>query len=84
MSGKFINITDEMKQDYLDKNYPFAEQPDLNDIVVCLHCFEKIRVQDFKIYRNNDGDEFISCPNAPKCDGSVIDWMDLKEFEAQS
>ena len=30
-----------------------------------------------EVFKDEDGDEFICCPNAPMCNGSVIDWVDL-------
>jgi len=34
-------------------------------------------VGDFKVFLE-DGEEFIYCPNAPECDGTIIDWMDIE------
>jgi len=35
------------------------------------------KVGDFKVFRDKRGDEFICCPNAPECNGTVIDWLSL-------
>ena len=64
------------KQAYLKENYPFAEPIELTDIKVCIHCGQNIKVGDYKVYKDDTGFEFICCPNAPKCNGTLIDWMD--------
>ncbi|MFT3704621.1 MAG: hypothetical protein QM802_19810 [Agriterribacter sp.] len=64
----------EDKQSYLDANYPFEDVPQLTDKKHCIHCDKDITVGDYKVFIDEDGDEFISCPNAPECDGTVIDW----------
>jgi hypothetical protein len=33
-------------------------------------------VGDFKVFADEEEFEYICCPNAPDCDGTVIDWMD--------
>jgi hypothetical protein len=65
------------KQKYLDENYPFEGIPSLNDKKRCIHCDQIITVGNYKVFKNYEGDEFICCPNAPDCDGTVIDWIDL-------
>ncbi len=77
---QFVEINIENKEQYLKDNYPFSETPDLNDRFECLHCGETFTVKDYKVFRDRAGDEFICCPNAPECDGSVIDWIEPKEF----
>jgi len=72
---KEIEIKD--KEKYLEDNYPFEGIPHLTDKKRCIHCNEIITVGDFKVYKDNSGFEFICCPHAPECDGSVIDWIDL-------
>lgn len=72
---KFKEIID--KKGYLKKNYPFNKTPKLTDKKYCIHCQEDIIVGDYKV-EIVDGSEFIVCPNAPKCDGTVIDWFDSK------
>lgn len=64
------------KQKYLQENYPFKEIPELADRKHCLHCDRDIIVGNYKVYSEN-GTELIYCPNAPDCDGTVIDWMDI-------
>ncbi len=66
------------KQKFLNENYPFGGPPELTDKFRCLHCGEVITVGDYKVYKEQ-GDNFfyICCPNAPKCDGTVIDWIDV-------
>ena len=63
------------KQAYIIQNYPFEEIPELTDKRECLHCGETITVGDYKVFKDGLGNELIYCPNAPKCDGTVIDWM---------
>ena len=72
---KEIKIKD--KEKYLEVNYPFDNLPQLTDKKICIHCNEIITVGNFKVYKNISGFEFICCPHAPECDGSVIDWIDL-------
>lgn len=66
------------KQEYLEDNYPFVDIPKLTDRKRCIHCDTVFVVEDFKVYKNKTGDEFICCPNAPECSGTVIDWFDLE------
>jgi hypothetical protein len=66
------------KQNYFDENYPFEYPPDLTDKKRCIHCDQIITVGNYKVFRDEDGNEFIYCPNAPDCDGTVIDWIDLE------
>ncbi len=67
----------ENKQKYLDENFPFAERPPLTEMRECLHCGNVITIGDYKVFRDDLGEEYISCPHAPECDGTVIDWMPL-------
>jgi hypothetical protein len=65
------------KQKYLNENYPFAEIPELTDSKLCIHCDKVIVIENFKVFKGEDGFEYICCPNAPSCDGTVIDWMNI-------
>jgi hypothetical protein len=65
------------KQKYLKENYPFEEIPKLTDKKHCIHCDKDIVVGDFKVFFRN-GEEFICCPNAPECNGTLIDWVDVE------
>ena len=65
------------KQNYLIKNYPFSEIPDLADRKKCIHCDSEIIVGNYKVFADDSGVEYISCPNTPKCNGTVIDWVDI-------
>jgi hypothetical protein len=65
------------KQKYLLDNYPFEGVPKLTDKKHCIHCDNDIVVGDYKVFLKG-GVEFIYCPNAPECDGTVIDWMDIE------
>lgn len=65
----------ENKEKYLTDNYPFEETPKLTDQKRCIHCDSIITVGDYKVFKDKSGFEFICCPNAPECDGTVIDWV---------
>lgn len=67
------------KQKYLNDNYPFADIPELADKKLCIHCDRVITIGDYKVFRNAEDVELIFCPNAPECNGTVIDWVDLDE-----
>ena len=70
----------ENKQKYLEEHYPFVGKIKLTDKKRCIHCDTIITVGDFKVFQvfqAKDGFEFICCPNAPDCDGTVIDWIEL-------
>ncbi len=63
------------KQKYLEEYYPFAPVPALTARRRCIHCDRTFTVGDFKVFKADDGFEYICCPNAPDCDGTVIDWF---------
>lgn len=63
------------KQKYLNDNYPFADTPKLTDKQRCIHCDTVFTVGDFKVFKDKNGAEFICCPNAPDCNGTLIDWV---------
>ncbi|MGV3686186.1 MAG: hypothetical protein ACO1NS_11205 [Daejeonella sp.] len=65
------------KQKYLQDNYPFDDVPALTDKKKCIHCGTIITVGDYKVFNDDIGQELIFCPNAPDCDGTVIDWFDV-------
>lgn len=65
------------KQKYLNEHYPFVEIPQLIDSKLCIHCDTVIVVGDFKVFEDKTGFEFICCPNAPSCDGTLIDWIEI-------
>ena len=65
----------ENKQQYLIDHYPFNDPPKLADKKLCIHCDSVFTVGDYKVFKDESGDEYICCPKAPGCDGSVIDWM---------
>jgi hypothetical protein len=70
---KELKITDKAK--YLKDNYPFENVPELTDQLECIHCNSVITVGDYKVFKAESGFEYICCPNAPECDGTVIDWI---------
>ena len=63
------------KQKDLNENYPFEGVPEVTDTKHCIHCHRDIIVGDFKVLLIQ-GKEYIFCPNAPECNGTVIDWLD--------
>jgi hypothetical protein len=74
----FKEITDKNK--YLKKHYPFIPVPKLDDKKFCIHCQKEIIVGNYKVeikynFFTNKNEEYICCPNAPLCDGTVIDWF---------
>lgn len=69
------------KQAFLEEHYPFTPVVKLTDVFVCIHCREVIRVADYKVFRWSNGFLAICCPNAPACDGTVIDWMPSDMFD---
>jgi hypothetical protein len=75
----YKNITEEIKdkKKYLDENYPFRPVPELNEKKLCIHCDEIIKVGQYKVVLDFD-EEYICCPNHPRCDGTIIDWFDIK------
>jgi len=72
---KEITVAD--KQAYLDAEYPFEPKLKLTDKMKCIHCGKIITVGDYKVYKDDYGDEYICCPNTPDCNGSIIDWVPL-------
>lgn len=77
---KFIEVTD--KKDYLAEHYPFVGVPSLTDKRKCLHCDKIFTIGDFKVALQyhpflKKELEFIVCPTAPDCDGTVIDWVQV-------
>ena len=57
---KFENETE--KEKFLKREYPF-EIPKMDDRRLCIHCDEIIRVGDFKVEIQSDGEKYIICPN---------------------
>lgn len=72
------------KQKYLDENYPFEDVPKLTDKKRCIHCDSIIQVGEYKVMKDKIGNEYIYCPNAPKCNGTVIDWFDLDQIASRA
>ena len=67
------------KEEYLKKNYPFTDKPELSDKVICIHCNKTIVVGDYKVYDVGNGVELIYCSNAPECNGTLIDWWPIED-----
>lgn len=73
---KELKIKDKAK--YLAENYPLQEVPEVYDRKRCIHCDSIIVVGNYKVYVDTHGVQYICCPNTPECDGSVIDWIDVR------
>ncbi len=71
MNYEELKIKD--KQKYLDENWG-VESFKLLDQVLCLHCNQLVTVGKYKVFRSK-GFDYICCPNAPECNGTIIDWM---------
>ena len=70
----------EDKQKFLNEEYPLGDAPTFTDKFRCLHCGEVITVGDYKIFKEQGDDVlYIYCPNAPECDGTIIDWVDVDD-----
>jgi hypothetical protein len=63
------------KSAYLKDNYPFYPIPSLTAKRLCIHCDKVIVVGEFKVLVGKNQFEYICCPNAPECNGTVIDWI---------
>ncbi|MBS9522387.1 hypothetical protein KI659_00005 [Litoribacter alkaliphilus] len=73
---KEIEVKD--KQQYLRKNHPFGRKLGLEERKKCIHCDLVFLAGDYKVFKDRNGDEYICCPNAPECEGTVIDWVDVE------
>lgn len=62
------------KEQYLKEHYPFENPPKLTEKQRCIHCDQVFTVGDYKVFIE-EGEEYIYCPNAPECDGTIIDWF---------
>ena len=71
---KELEIEDKQKD--LTENYPFEGVPEMYDKKRCIHCDSIFFVGDYKVYADESGMEYICCTNAPKCNGTVIDWFE--------
>jgi hypothetical protein len=74
---KEIKIAD--KKNYLEGHAPFDNPPKLFEKRECLHCGKIITVGDYKVFEHEIVGEIICCPNAPECDGTIIDWIPLRD-----
>lgn len=76
----YIEVKDKLK--YLKKHYPFEDVPSLLDKKLCIHCDQIITVGDYKVqveynFFTGKEEEYIVCPNAPECSGTLIDWISV-------
>jgi hypothetical protein len=65
------------KEKYLRENYPFGDLPELDSEIVCIHCNNIFKVREYKVFKDAYDEEYICCPDTPKCNGTVIDWIPL-------
>lgn len=66
------------KEKYLNDNHPCQSFKSLEIEVVCIHCDTIFKVGKYKVFKDEEGDEWICCSNAPECDGTAIDWIPLE------
>lgn len=79
---QLIDIPD--KETYLHKHYPFGNIPSMDTKVKCIHCGSIYAVRNYKVVRiPGDSMDYISCANAPRCKGTVIDWMRVSSTRLQ-
>ena len=68
----------EDKETYFNENYCGPEKtPKLTEKRRCIHCNQIITVGDYKV-EFSQGREWIVCPNAPSCNGTIIDWFPVR------
>lgn len=62
----------------------------LNEIVECLHCGAQYKFRDVKAirlkseFRTKDDFDMLVCKNYPKCDGTIIDLVQIKKTKIHS
>lgn len=77
-----IDVED--KEQYLKDHYPFGDKPRMDEKVKCIHCGSIYAVRNYKVLRiPGHSMDYISCANAPRCTGSVIDWMRTEPVRLQ-
>lgn len=72
------------KEKFLKENSPF--EIDINEERECIHCGEIIKVRDYKVEKcfiDKEQVLLICCPNAPRCDGYIIDWFKLEKNDKE-
>jgi hypothetical protein len=69
----FIDIPKEKRQEFFEKRN-FLPDMNYNSKRCCIHCNEIINVSEYKVELLDDI-EYICCPNAPTCTGTLIDFM---------
>jgi len=70
-----IEVEIKNKEKYLKENYPFEDIPKLAEKKRCIHCDNIFIVGDYKVLKGKNNQEFICCPYAPDCNGTLIDWI---------
>jgi hypothetical protein len=69
----FVHVPQNERKAVLNRFNPFADY-ELTDRRFCHLCEQNITVGDYKLERI-DGLYYICCPNAPKCNGTIIHWF---------
>jgi hypothetical protein len=79
---KFIEVSDKRK--YFEENgiydYSHLGLKDVYEelVVQCVHCDDVYHIKEFKVIEK-DGNEFIVCRNAPKCNGDAMDMFSTND-----
>lgn len=71
---------DDEKGFYLRHHCIRLNIPNMEDEMICLQCNSLFKVKDFKVVITtcdccNEYMEYIVCPNAPDCEGDMLDWV---------
>ena len=75
-------IPESERQAYLDAYYPFEDPPKLDERKYDLHSGKFFFVRDYKLIRK-DGMNYICSPYYYESGGTIIDWMEPKDFESK-
>lgn len=66
------------KEGYIKNHSPIEGHDDFEGKRKCLQCNAVFLVKDYKVVAGPEID-FICCPNYPKCDGDILDWVKTEE-----
>jgi len=79
LTGDEAEVFVENKQGYLEEHK--ISDVGFEDEMMCCHCEEKIKVKDYKLVSVcGDDFDYISCPNWPECDGTILDWWPVDKW----
>ncbi|GEM_PF-418738 len=62
------------KEKYFNEHYPFLPKPKMKSRILCIHCDQVFKVEEYRVVADKAGHEFICCPD-PNCNGTLIDWI---------